>query len=291
LVRAGTLRFKETSNLKNNARFHVKPHTESNFVFTGIELTSGSTQKTLSQKILIERLQFLPSTANFVDLRAKLSWASYIRPDISFPVSKLAQTTSSTFVKVSVKLANKIFHHLKASSSITIRYTQLDKSSLRILAYTSLHNNKDLSSQLGYVLLLADVTGTCCVLSFRSFESRRIARSSLAAETMAFADTFDASFALKHDLESMIGNPIPLLLLTDIRPLFDILVCAKYTTEKRLMIEIAAAREGFNGRDITKVCLIGSEHHIVDAMTKLSSNSAPASGDPPRETPHRAVRA
>jgi hypothetical protein len=279
LVRAGTFRFKETSNLKTHARFDVKPHTENNFVFIGIELTSGPTQKTISQKMYIERLKFLPANATFGDLcttRAKLTWVAHTRPDISFPVSKLAQKTSSTFDIDSVKLANKVVHHLKPSSSLTLRYPKLNKSSLLILAFAdgSLHNNKYLSSQLGHVLLLSDATSACCVLSFRSFKSRRIARSSLAAETMAFAYTFDASFALKHDLGSMIGKPIPLLLLTDSRPLFDILVCAKCTTEKRLMIGIAAAREGFNRRDITNVCLIRSEHNVANAMTKLNSNPA-----------------
>jgi hypothetical protein len=279
LVRAGTFRFKETSNLKTHARFDVKPHTENNFVSIGIELTSGPTQKAISQKMYIERLKFLPANATFVNLcttRAKLTWVAHTRPDISFPVSKLAQKTSSTFDIDSVKLANKVVHHLKPSSNLTLRYPKLNKSSLLILAFAdgSLHNNKYLSSQLGHVLLLSDATSACCVLSFRSFKSRRIARSSLAAETMAFAYTFDASFALKHDLGSMIGKPIPLLLLTDSRPLFDILVCAKYTTEKRLMIGIAAAREGFNRRDITNVCLIRSEHNVADAMTKLNSNPA-----------------
>jgi hypothetical protein len=57
---------------------------------------------------------------------------------------------------------------------------------------------------------------------------------------VAFADTFDASFAIKHDLESILGRFIPLLILSDSSPHFDVLVCAKYTAEKRLMIDISA---------------------------------------------------
>jgi hypothetical protein len=85
----------------------------------------------------------------------------------------------------------------------------------------------------------------------------------MAAETMAFVDTFDAAFAIKYDLESMIGKFVPLLILTDSRPLFDVLICAK-----------SAAREGFTRRDITNVCLIRSEYNVADAMTKLASNAA-----------------
>jgi hypothetical protein len=40
------------------------------------------------------------------------------------------------------------------------------------------------------------------------------------------------------------------------------------------MIDISAAREGVNRRDITNVCFIRSEHNIADALTKFSSNNA-----------------
>jgi transposase InsO family protein len=279
LVRAGTLNFKANSNKATENRFDVKPPTENDFVFTGIEVRSEQGSRSLSQTTYIERLNFVPADCTFENIctiRAKLAWAAHTRPDISFSVSRLAQTIASTFDKTVVALANKVIKHLKSHPELALRYPELDKRTLRLLAYSdaSLHNNSDTSSQLGYVILLADATGLCCVLSFRSFKSKRIARSSMAAETMAFADTFDASFAIKHDLESMLGQRIPLLILTDSRPLFDVLVCAKYTTEKRLMIDISAAREGFNRRDITNVCLIRSEHNVADAMTKFSSNNA-----------------
>jgi Reverse transcriptase (RNA-dependent DNA polymerase) len=279
LVRAGNLEFKEKSNEATHSRFNVKPRIENNFTFTGIEVASDDQHRSLSQTGYIARLTAVSLTSTFNDmctLRAKLAWTSHTRPDVSFAVSQLAQTTIHTFDRSTLVLANKIIKYLKSNLDIFLRYPKLDKSTLRLLAYSdaSLHNNSDLSSQLGYVILLSDGTGLCCILSFRSFKSRRVARSSMAAETMAFANTFDAAFAIKHDLESMIGKFIPLLILTDSRPLFDVLICAKYTTEKRLMIDISAAREGFTRRDITNVCLIRSEHNIADAMTKLASNAA-----------------
>jgi hypothetical protein len=149
---------------------------------------------------------------------------------------------------------------LKAYPQLTLRYPKLEKSSLRLLAHSdaSLHNNEDLTSQLGYVILLADSSGTCCVISFRSFKSKWIARSSMAAETMAFADTFDAAYSIKNDLGSILGRNRPLLILTDSKPLFDVMICNKYTTEKRLKIDLSAAREGFARRDATNICLIRS---------------------------------
>jgi hypothetical protein len=96
----------------------------------------------------------------------------------------------------------------------------------------------------------------------------------MAAETMALADPFDSAFSLKCDLTSILRRPLPLLVLTDSKPLFDVLTNSKYTTEKRLMIELSAAREGFNRHEITNICLIKSEDNIADSMTKLSSNNS-----------------
>jgi Reverse transcriptase (RNA-dependent DNA polymerase) len=279
LVRAGTLQFKTSSQETTEGRFDIKPPSADNFTFAGFDIKTHADYLEISQRDYIRRLKIVPVSCDFDafrTVRAKLQWASHSRPDISFAASRLAQVTANSFSAGTITLSNKVIKHLKTHPELALRYPKLDKSTLRILAYSdaSLHNNEDLSSQLGYVILLADASNQCCVLSFRSFKSKRIARSSMAAETMAFADAFDAAFALKSDLVSIFGRPIPLLILTDSKPLFDVIVSAKYTTEKRLMIDISAAREGFNRGDISNICLINSEDNIADPMTKLSPNPA-----------------
>jgi hypothetical protein len=201
----------------------VKPPTANDFTFAGFDITTHDDHRELSQNDYVHRLKLVSTTCDFESfrtVRAKLQWASHTRPDISFAASRLAQGTTSSFGPETIKLSNKVIKHLKAHPELALRYPKLDKKTLRILAYSdaSLHNNGDSTSQLGYVILLADSTGYCCVLSFRSFKSKRIARSSMAAETMAFADTFDAAFSLTNDLASILGNPLPLLILTDSKP-------------------------------------------------------------------------
>jgi transposase InsO family protein len=279
LIRAGTLHFKENSQETTENRFDIKPPITNEFTFAGFDIETKADHRKISQNDYIRRLKLVPSTCDFESfrtVRAKLQWASHTRPDIAFAASRLAQVTSQSFCAETLHLSNKAIKHLKANPELALRYPRLDKSTLRLLAYTdaSLHNNGDFTSHLGYVILLADATGNCCVISFRSYKSKRVARSSMAAETMAFADTFDAAFSLKCDLTSILGKPLPLLILTDSKPLFDVLISSKYTTEKRLMIDLSAAREGFNRHDITIICLISSEDNIADAMTKLSSNNA-----------------
>jgi hypothetical protein len=66
----------------------------------------------------------------------------------------------------------------------------------------------------------------------------------MTAEAPSFSDAFDQSFIIKHaDLQRMLGREIPLLMLTDSKFLFDVKTGNKYTTEKRLLTDIASIRE------------------------------------------------
>jgi hypothetical protein len=100
LVRAGTLNFKTHSSAETQSRFDIKHPTEKDFNFTGIEIHSGKGYKCMSQKNYVDRLTFFQQRCKFEDIctvSAKLAWAAYTRPDISYSVSRLAQTTASSF--------------------------------------------------------------------------------------------------------------------------------------------------------------------------------------------------
>ena len=112
------------------------------------------------------------------------------------------------------------------------------------------------------------------VIHFSSHKSRRVTRSSMAAETLAFVDGFDNAFILRHDLQRMLGKGVPLLMLTDAKALFDVIIGSKYTPEKRLMVDLAAIREAYNERTISNIGLIRSEHNPADGLTKIGPNAA-----------------
>ncbi len=90
----------------------------------------------------------------------------------------------------------------------------------------------------------------------------------MAGEVYAFADAFDTAFILKHDLERIYHQHLPLVMLTDSKQMFDVITRASHTTEKRLMIDVAAAREAYNRHEISNVGLVQSEHNIADGLTK-----------------------
>ena len=63
--------------------------------------------------------------------------------------------------------------------------------------------------------------------------------------------------------------------MTDLKLLFDVITRKRYTTEARLMMEIAAVREAYNQRLIPNIAFIKTEHNVADALAKTKSNDAP----------------
>jgi hypothetical protein len=171
---------------------------------------------------------------------------------------------------------NNVVEYLQNSTKSCLHFPNLDVTTLQVVVYvdSSFANRQDKSSQLGYLICLMDITKRCSILQYRSQKSRRIVRPSTAGETLAFAETFDAAFILRHDLSRMLGQHIPVLMLTDSESLFKTLTRARYTTERRLLVDIAAARQAYQSREISNIGLIRSEDNAADGLTKLGPNKA-----------------
>lgn len=90
----------------------------------------------------------------------------------------------------------------------------------------------------------------------------------MGEETLAFANAFDCAFALRSDVEKMLQRRIPISFLTDSESLFEIITKSSSTLEKRLMIDIAAAREAYSAEVLSDFGMIRSEHNPADAFMK-----------------------
>ena len=72
----------------------------------------------------------------------------------------------------------------------------------------------DGGSQGGYIVFLSDDNDNCCPIEWKSNKVRRVVRSTLAAETLACADSTESVICLADMITEMLGLNSPILLLT-----------------------------------------------------------------------------
>jgi hypothetical protein len=156
-----------------------------------------------------------------------------------------------------------------------LTFVELDIKKLRLVVFTdsSFANNKDYSSQIGYVIVLAD-DDRCNLLHWSSIKCRRVTRSVIALELYAMGHGFDYACVLKHTLDSILCTSIPLTICIDSFSLYECLVKLGTTHEKRLMIDLMAIRQAYERREIAEVIWIKGDQNPADSMTKHNGNKA-----------------
>lgn len=157
-----------------------------------------------------------------------------------------------------------------------IKFVKLEINTLRIVVFTdaSFANNADLTSQIGYVIVLADSNNDANIIHWSSVKCKRITRSVLASGLYGMALGFDTSSAIKTTLSKILDRSIPLIICTDSKSLFDCLARLVTTREKRLMIDIMSLRQSFERREIAEIKWIEGSTNPADAMTKSNACSA-----------------
>jgi hypothetical protein len=189
-----------------------------------------------------------------------------MRPDISCAVSHAAQVTPNSFDSSDIIALNNVVTYLRKAPKIVLKFAKLDHFSLRMLVYTDAiqASNEDLSIQVVYIVILTDHIKQESIVHYQSHKSQRVTGSSMAGETLAFADGFDNAFILRHDIENMFGQPVPLVMYTDSQALFNVLTRNKTATEYRLMVEVAAERQAYLNSTISNIDLIKSCYNLAD---------------------------
>ena len=263
---------------KSLKKFESRSRVIDNFTFSGIDIKTTELGFTISQINYIDKVSPIIKAATFDDfrtLRSKLAWIFHTRPDVACSVAKAAQVTKDTFNEKHIKEINKTIKFLKITKNRTLTYKRLNQKELHIKAFadSSFANNLDLTTQIGYIILLCDKK-SCHALHYVSKKCPRVVRSVLGGEVCAFAEGFDFAFVISKELETSLKRKIPLQIFTDSKSLFDVITQCKTMAEKRLMIDIKGVRQAFDSEEITNVGLVASEHNPADAMTKITKCEA-----------------
>ena len=295
----GSREFENTVIRQIRSTFYVgKEDQEENgsFPYVGIELAKHKETIQLSQKKYQNNLQFIPIDKNRLadkelgltqmekeTLQSKIGQILWIarqsRPDVIFDASNLASSLKKANVQMLVD-ANKIIKNIK-SESVLLKFPKIgpeNKVRLVIFSDSSLGNLPDGGSQGGHFIALAGENGQFSPLAWQSKRIRRVARSTLAAETLAMAEAIDNGiFLASLYTELLYGKAepkrLPIVCLTDCHSLKDAINSTKQVTEKRLRLEISSIRELMQQEQIQEVRWINSKEQLADCLTKKGASS------------------
>jgi len=243
-------------------------------------------QKDQGKKIQLVNAKSENMQQSYREQRARGAYiATICQPEASFDLSVAAQHQNPT--EADVAALNKRLQWQKENINRGLRYIPLDLSKAKLFVFVdgSFANNKDLSSQLGYEIILAnEVTGEeeftieGNIIHYSSTKSKRVTRSVLASELYGMVGGMDMAISInttiKMIMEQLGYAEIPIIICTDSYSLYDCLVKLGTTKEKRLMIDIMAIRQAYERRELTEIRWINGLDNPADAMTKGNPNKA-----------------
>jgi hypothetical protein len=164
-------------------------------------------------------------------------------------------------------------------------HVNLNAAKIFIFANGSFANNKDLNSQLGFLIVLAHenylesffaLIGN--IMHWSSTKCKRITRSILASEVYGMMNGVNIGIAFVTTLEIIITRfnqpEILLVICTNLYFLYECLVKLGTTQEKRLMIDILALWQLYERRKIAEIRWIYNRDNPADAFTKAIANSS-----------------
>jgi hypothetical protein len=274
------------------AAFAAKPKeiltTERPLTFNGCRISLNTEGDIIvTQKGQASKLEVPTTNQEYIEQRARGAYlASICQPEAAFDLSIAAQRkepTSDDFRRLGSRIQWQIDNQNQG-----LRYIPFDLDIAKLFVFVdgSFANNEDLSSQLGYIIVIGTeeetnngetlVKGN--IITYSSTKSKRVTRSALASELYSMVQGADIGYAIASTLNlimKQLGIPdIPMILLTDSYSLYECLVKLGTTKEKRLMIDIMALRQSYERREVHEVRWINGEDNPADAMTKASPNRA-----------------
>ena len=287
----GTKLFQKHVMERVKKQFSISKEAAKQFSYVGLEIEQKETELNLHQGAYINKLEMMQKDNSSKkgdaltgeqssELRAiigQLAWvAGQTRPDISFDVCQLNVGFNKATIS-DVMRANKCIKRLKMDQ-FKICFPDLgDLSQTKLVVFTdaSFNNLGNGGSQGGHVVFLVGTNGKHAVLAWKSKKLKRVVKSTLAAETLAFSTGVERCMLFGAMLKELSGGiwKIPIIGITDCHSLYDALHSSHTIEDDRLMIDIAVLRDYLRQNELQEVSWVESPDQLADVLTKSGASS------------------
>ncbi len=213
------------------------------------------------------------SKKQYVTQRARETYIAFIcQSKTSFNLSFAVQSieiSSKDIATLNKWLQWQIDNDIKKFKYVKFNFVNLQ---LMIFTNSSFTNNRDLFSQIDYVICLTN-SKHVNIVHWSSIKCKRVTRSVLAAKLYAFAHDFDFEVVFKATLFAIFDRFVFFVLCIDSKLLYDCLIKLDTTQKKRFMINVMNLRQSYERRKITKIKWIHEINNLIDFMIKIKTFS------------------
>ena len=270
---------------KLKKRFAFGRQEQSDFTYCGIHLQQVNDTTFLSQSnysdsietIVVPNWQSHRPLSKFLAKKYRsvlgaLSWISLnSRPDFAFMSSSLASRQTNPTI-ADLRDLNRAIKALKSNNGLGIEYTNFRPTRIIVHSDSSLGNLENFGTQHGYVVLLANENGQTNLVDWASRKLKRVAHSTLTAETLGVVAAVDAAIHSQNLWKHISGQEIPIDVITDCKSLVDSVRSTKPVSEKALIPTVQSLRDRLRLREINSISHILTSENYADAMTKARSS-------------------
>jgi hypothetical protein len=106
----------------------------------------------------------------------------------------------------------------------------------------SLGGSEDGKSQLGYIVSVEDDKMRRCHIAWKSSLAKRVATSTIEAETLALMGGIEMAMSLQHVWEEVMGEKLKIMVRTDSKTLSQAVTSTSNVLSRKLMINLASIR-------------------------------------------------
>ena len=287
----GVKDFEETVISKLRHDLRVGEEGEAIFKYLGVNIEQRENETIMEQKNYIKMLEEVDEKRykgsrelnrkemrKYRSLIGQMNWvANQTRPDVAFTVSDLSRKNKSANTEDMRRAIKKVKRVKEKEREIRLKRLGKDKF-IECYSDASYGNIDKEKSQIGYFIGVADKEGNRCPIYWKSRCAKRVARSTIEAETMGLCEAAESAIYIRHMWKTTTGEELPIVCRIDSKTLRTALDSTSAVESKRLRIDIASMKEMIEKGEIERVEWVNTKDQKADILTKEGVNEKSLEG-------------
>ena len=128
------------------------------------------------------------------------------------------------------------------------------------------------------IIFIVGVNKMASPLAWSSHTIKRVVKSTLGAETLAFQTGVEAALLLRGIILEIYNLPdeeqhVPIECRTDSKSLYDNLMGTKNVSDKRLRLDVAYIKDKIRRKEIARITWVPTEYQLADCLTKQGASA------------------